>query len=108
MMRDFIKILSVFAPHLAEELWERTGNHSVLTYEPWPEYDPEMVKDEILEYPVQINGKVRFKISVDAEADEEAIRALLLDHERLAQYTEGKSIVKIIIVPKRIITLVVK
>jgi len=108
MMRDFIKILSVFAPHLAEELWERTGNRTVLAYEPWPEYDPEMVRDEIVEYPVQINGKVRFKISVDSEADEEAIRTLLLDHERLAQYTEGKSIVKIIIVPKRIITLVVK
>ncbi|MBW6458899.1 MAG: class I tRNA ligase family protein, partial [FCB group bacterium] len=108
MMRDFIKILSVFAPHLAEELWERTGNKTVLTYEPWPEYDPELVKDEVIEYPVQINGKVRFKLEADAEADEDSIRALVLEHERLAQYTEGKSIVKIIIVPKRIITLVVE
>ena len=108
IMTGFIKLLSTFAPHIAEELWEKLGKTSVLLYEKWPEFDLEMVIEDMIEYPVQINGKVRFKIEISAEAEEDDIKAALFSHDRFPQYTEGKNIIKTIIVPKRIITLVVK
>ncbi len=108
MMSNFIKMLSTFAPHIAEELWEITGHKSVLSYAAWPEYDTEKARDEEIEYPVQINGKVRFRLTADAEAKEEEIRELLFAHEKFGHYTRDKEIVKIIVVPKRIVTLVVK
>ena len=108
MMTGFVKLLSPFAPHLAEELWEKLGQSTTLLYESWPEFDPDMVVEDIIEYPVQINGKVRFKLEIAADADEDSIKEALMEHERLPMYTEGKTIVKTIIIPKRIITLVVK
>ena len=108
MMTGFVKVLSTFAPHIAEELWEKLGQTTALLYEEWPTFDPEMVLEDMIEYPVQINGKVRFKLEISADADESSIKEALMEHERLPMYTEGKTIVKTIIVPKRIITLVVK
>ena len=108
MMTEFVKVLSTFAPHIAEELWEKLGQTSVLLYETWPEFDPAMVIEDMIEYPVQINGKIRFKMNIPADADQDAIKKALMSHDKTAQYTEGKSIIKTIIVPKRIITLVVK
>ena len=108
MMTGFIKILSTFAPHIAEELWEKLGQKTLLSYENWPVYDPEKVIDETIEYPVQINGKVRFRLTVDADTSEDELKERVFSHERLAHYTQGKQIVKCIVVPKRIITLVVK
>ena len=108
MMTGFVKLLSTFAPHIAEELWEKLGETSVLLYETWPTYDPDMVVEDMIEYPVQINGKVRLKLNIPADADEAVIKDTLFSHEKLGQYIEGKTIVKTIIVPKRIITLVVK
>ena len=108
MMIGFVKMLSTFAPHIAEELWEKLGQKGILLYEVWPEYDPEMVSEDMIEYPVQINGKIRLKLNIDAEADEDAIKDILFSEEKLTQYIEGKTILKTIIIPKRIITLVVK
>ncbi|MFA6618960.1 MAG: leucine--tRNA ligase, partial [Candidatus Neomarinimicrobiota bacterium] len=108
MMIGFVKVLSTFAPHIAEELWEKLGQKSVLLYETWPEYDAEMVVEDMIEYPVQINGKIRFKLEISAEATQDDIKEALMSHDRLPQYTEGKTIIKTIIVPKRIVTLVVK
>jgi len=108
MLRGFVKVLSTFAPHIAEELWEKLGESTILLYETWPAYDPAMVVEDMIEYPVQINGKVRLKLNIPADADESAIKEMLFSNEKLGQYTEGKTIVKTIIIPKRIITLVVK
>ncbi len=108
MMTEFVKVLSTFAPHIAEELWEKLGQKSVLLYETWPTFDPDMVVEDMVEYPVQINGKIRFKMNISADADQDAIKEALMTHDKIAQYIEGKTIVKTIIVPKRIITLVVK
>lgn len=107
-MLDFIRILSTFAPHMAEELWERMGMQSVLSREAWPEFDPEKARDEEIVYPVQINGKVRFKLQISADSDEELIRKVLISSEKYKFYTKGKSLVKMIIVPGRIITIVIK
>ncbi|MDX9778340.1 MAG: class I tRNA ligase family protein, partial [bacterium] len=107
-MLDFIRILSAFAPHLAEELWERMGMRSVLSRENWPLFDPAKARDEEIEYPVQINGKVRFKLLISADANEEMIRNTLINNDKYDFYMQGKTIVKMIIIPKRIITLVIK
>lgn len=107
-MLDFIKILSVFAPHIAEELWQRMGMTCVLSRESWPEYDPEKARDEMIEYPVQINGKIRFKLEIPAATEEREIRKALETHEKYAFYTEGKILLKCIIIPGKIITLVLK
>ena len=62
--------LSPFAPHMAEELWQALGHEKSLAYEPWPEFDPALAKEDTVEIPVQINGKVRVKITVPADADQ--------------------------------------
>jgi leucyl-tRNA synthetase len=103
----FIQLLSPFAPHLAEELWERLGRNESLTYTPWPKYDPEKVIDEMIEYPVMIKGKVRLKITISADADEASIKEAVLAEEKLGKYLEGKSIRKWIIVPGKVVTIVI-
>jgi len=104
----FVLVLSPFAPHIAEEIWERLGHAESLAYEPWPAYDPAMLAEETLQLAVQVNGKVRSRISVPAGASEdEAIAAALAD-ERVASAIAGKQVVKKIFVAGRLINLVVK
>jgi len=103
-----VLLLAPFAPHIAEELWQRLGHEQSLAYEPWPEYDEKLVADETLTLPVQINGKVRGSIEVPAEAGEDEVFETALRSERIASLVEGKAIVKRIYVPKKIVNLVVK
>ena len=98
--RDFLKILSPFAPHLAEELWEKMGNKKSIFKEKWPKYDPKLAKDEEIELIVQVNGKVRDKIKVAAGISEEEAKELALGSEKIKAYTEGKEIKKIIFTGK--------
>ena len=78
--RSFILILSAFAPHLGEELWQILGHDHSLAYEPWPEVNPEYLKVDIIEYPVSFNGKMRFKIELPAEMNKDDIeKAVLAD-----------------------------
>ncbi len=107
-MNGFIQLLSPFAPHLAEELWEILGNRDELTYKPWPVYDKTyLIRDEI-EYPVQINGKVRTVITVPRNLPTEKLKTLIFDDDRVKKHTNGKTILKTIIVPEKIVTIVVK
>jgi len=104
----FVLILSPFAPHLAEELWQRLGHDKTLAYEPWPEYDEKLLIEETIEIPVQVNGKLRGRITVPADADEDAIITAAISEPKVAAAIEGKSIVKKIYVPGRMVNLVVK
>jgi leucyl-tRNA synthetase len=104
----FVLLLAPFAPHIAEELWERLGHAESLAYEPWPVYDESLVAEERVELPVQVNGKVRSRVSVSADADEDAVIAAALADERIAELTAGKDFVKKIVVPGRLVNLVVK
>jgi len=104
----FVLILSPFAPHLAEELWQRLGHDKNLTYEPWPGYDEKLLIEETIEIPVQVNGKLRGRITVPADADEDAIITAAISEPKVAAAIEGKSIVKKIYVPGRMVNLVVK
>ncbi|GAH61838.1 unnamed protein product, partial [marine sediment metagenome] len=97
-----VLLLAPMAPHIAEELWQRLGHDQTLAYEPWPTFDEKMIAEETLDLPVQVNGKMRGRISVPADADEDAIVAAALADEKVAKFTEGKNVIKKIIVPGRL------
>jgi len=107
-MEQFVLLLSPFAPHIAEELWQILGHSNTLAYEPWPEYDEALLRQQTIEVPVQINGKLRGRITVPAEADEQAHRQAAQNDPRIGQLLEGKTIVKAIVVPGRMVNFVVK
>jgi len=104
----FLLILAPFTPHLAEELWQNLGHGESLAHEPWPAYDEAMIAEETVELAVQVNGKVRGRIRVPADADQDAAIEAALANEQVARAIEGKTIVKKIVVPGRVVNLVVK
>ena len=104
----FVLVLSPFAPHIAEELWRRLGHEESLAYEPWPTYDENMIAEDTVELAVQVNGKLRGRISVPADASQDDCVAAALAEPKVAAAVEGKSIVKQIVVPGRLVNLVVK
>jgi leucyl-tRNA synthetase len=97
----------LLAPHIAEELWARLGHSETLAYAPWPEYDPRSLVREMLQIPVQINGKVRGRIEVPADADEERVIELARADEQVLRYIEGKELKRAIYVRGRIVNFVV-
>jgi leucyl-tRNA synthetase len=105
MARQFALLLSPFAPHLAEELWERLGASASLAREPWPEADPALLVAETLTLAVQVNGKRRDEITVAADADEEAIRRAALASEPVQRHLGGRPPKKVIIVPGRLVNV---
>jgi leucyl-tRNA synthetase len=104
----FIKILSPFAPHLAEELWNQMGNNNTLAYEPWPEVNEEYLKEDVFEYPVSFNGKMRFKITFGINTEKDVIIKTILSDPRTEKWLGGKEPANIIVVPNRIINIVIK
>ena len=106
-METFALLLAPMAPHLAEELWYILGHERTLAYEPWPGYDPTLLKDEEVEVPVQVNGKLRARVVVPSESDGAAIEAAARKDERIAALIEGKTIRKVVIVPGKLVNFVV-
>ncbi len=104
----FVRILSPFAPHICEEIWESLGEKGLCSLAKWPEWDEAKTVDATIEVPVQISGKMRFTIAIPADSDKEAAIAAAKADERMAQYLDGKTIVKEICVPGKIINIVVK
>ena len=103
-----IQLVHPFAPHIAEELWERTGHAPSVQRAPWPAFDPAMCVDTEIEVPVQVNGKVRGRVKVAADAATDAVVAAAKADESVAKWLEGKTIAKEHYVPGRILTFVVK
>ncbi|MGZ3473173.1 MAG: leucine--tRNA ligase [Polyangiales bacterium] len=103
----FALILSPFAPHLAEEIWERLGHTKSLAYEPWPAFDPALTVDDEVEMAVQVNGKVRSKVRLRRDATEADARAAIANDEAVLAWTKGKTEKKFLFVPGRIINVVV-
>ncbi|MDU5110561.1 MAG: leucine--tRNA ligase [Clostridium sp.] len=105
---DFLKILAPFAPHFAEEQWSLLGLNFSIFNEAWPKFDPNaLVKDEV-EIAIQVNGKIKAKINVPTDLDEEGIKAASLANENIIAATEGKNIVKVIVIKGRLVNIVVK
>ena len=107
-LEALVVMLSPLAPHISEELWEALGHTSSVSKARWPVFVAEWAREAQLEIPVQINGKLRTKVLVDAEATEEQMKATVLADPKVQSSLEGKTIVKTIIVPKRLLNLVVK
>ncbi|MEZ6046778.1 MAG: class I tRNA ligase family protein [Planctomycetaceae bacterium] len=108
LLEPFALILSPFAPHLAEEVWHALGNKGTLAYEPWPKFNEEFIAESSIEIPIQINGKVRAKITIPADADAKTMEDLAMQDEAVQKNIEGKTIVKCIAIPGRMVNLVVK
>jgi leucyl-tRNA synthetase len=108
VQRTIALLLAPFAPYLAHELWEMLGEQGSLLRAPWPKYDPALAKEDEIEIPVQINGKLRGRIVVPADASEEAVRTGAQSDEKIASMIAGKQIVKVIVVPGKLINIVVR
>lgn len=104
----FIKLLNPIAPHITEELWQMLGNHETIANEPWPSYDETKMKEEEFTMVVQVNGKVRGKITVDINTTKEQMETIAQEIDNVKVYTDGKEIVKIITIPKKLVNIVVK
>jgi len=107
-MERLTQVLSPFAPHLCEELWRVLGHAETLAYQPWPTFDEAAIKEDTVEVPVQINGKVRGRVVVPAGADQAALEAAARSDEKIASQLAGKTLVKSIVVPGRMVNFVVK
>ncbi|MEX1062979.1 MAG: class I tRNA ligase family protein, partial [Balneolaceae bacterium] len=110
ILKPFILILSPFAPHLCEEIWETLGSKNSLAYEDWPEAEEEFLASETVMYPVQINGKVRGEVHlpVDKAEEKDHVLAEAKKEKNVRRYLEGTKIVKEIFVPGRIVNFVVR
>ena len=107
-LEKFVLCLAPFAPHLGEELWQFLGHADTLAYEPWPKFDPAALVEDEVEVPVQVLGKLRGRIRVPVAATPDEMEAVAKANADVAKFLEGKTIVKVIAVPKRMVNFVVR
>jgi leucyl-tRNA synthetase len=112
VLQTFLQLLAPFAPHIAEELWAKLHSafrvpHSALSYAPWPRFDAALLVEDTLEIPVQVNGKLRGRITVSATATQADIEAAALACDSAKPFLDGKAVRKIIVVPKKLVNIVV-
>ena len=103
-----ITLLNPVAPHMTEELWEKYGKGGLLSVSPWPEYDEDKTVDDEIEIAVQINGKVKEKLTIPAGLDKAETEKAVMASEKISALTDGKTIVKVIPVPGKLVNIVVK
>jgi len=105
-----ILLLSPFAPFIGEELWQRTGHDTMVLEQPWPSYEKDALTEDTVEIPVQVNGKLRARVAVALEVarDPEKLRAAALADERVTERLQGVEIVKVIAIPEKMVSVVVK
>jgi leucyl-tRNA synthetase len=108
VLEPFVLLLCPLAPHIAEELWSLLGHDTSLAYAPWPTYDPALLVESTMEIPVQVNGKVRGKVTVPVGADQLTIEAAANAHETIATNLAGKTVMKVVYVPGKLLNMVVK
>jgi leucyl-tRNA synthetase len=106
-MKNFLLILAPFAPHIAEELWHTLGENESLAYTPWPEYDEVYTQEETITIPIQINGTLRAHLQISADASTKECEDAALADPKIQRHVEGKTIRKVIVVPKKIINIVI-
>jgi len=107
VLEPLIILLSPFAPHIAEELWEKLGHTTSVTQATWPVFDESKMKDDSFDYPVSFNGKTRYFLPMGVELSAQDVEAAVRANEQTEKYLDGKPIKKIIVVPKRIVNVVV-
>ncbi|WP_419878922.1 leucine--tRNA ligase [Brevibacillus centrosporus] len=107
-MEDFVKMLSPIAPHIAEELWEKLGHTETIAYEAWPTYDESKLVEDEVEIVLQVNGKNKEKLLIASDATKEQMEELAMENEVIKELIEGKTIVKMIAVPGKLVNIVVR
>lgn len=107
VIERFVLLLSPFAPHFGEELWQMLGHSETLAYAPWPSYSPELTSSDLVTIAVQVNGKLRDTLSVAPEMDKADLLKLAKKSEKVAQYLSGKTIQREVVVPNRLVNFVV-
>ena len=105
---SLIKMLSCIAPHIGEEIWQMLGHNESIAYVEWPTYDEAMLVQDSVEMAVQVNGKLRGKITVNKDEDDEIVKSVAFEQDNVKTHTEGKDIVKVIVVKNKIVNIVVK
>jgi leucyl-tRNA synthetase len=105
-MEGFVKLLSPVCPHIAEELWEKLGHTNTIAYESWPAYDEAKLVEDEVEIVVQVNGKVRAKLHVPADASKEQLEQIAMEDEKIKEQIEGKTVRKVIAVPGKLVNIV--
>lgn len=108
VIENFIKLLSPFASHMAEELWEKCGKTTLVCQESWPSFDPKWVVQETIEIPVQINGKIKARVQIPQDLSEEAIQSWVMNVNEIKSIVQNKTLKKVIIVPKRLVNIVME
>ena len=108
MWSDFVKVLSPYAPHLGEELWQKLGNNNTIAYESWPVINEDFAKDDAKTIVVMVNGKKRDTFEAPVDTNQETLKQMAFDREAVKKFTDGHEIVKTIVVPNKIVTIVVK
>jgi len=108
IVKNMVIILSVFVPHLAEELWQKFGEKYSVRTQPWPKYDSNFVEDKEIEIPVQINGKLKGKIVVDQGIEENMLKEKVFNDKKLSSLIKNQDIIKWIIVPNKLVNIVIR
>ena len=108
VLKDFVLLLSPFAPHIAEELWQRLGGEDTLAYHPWPIYKEELTKEDKITIVFSVNGKVRGKKEMDSNSTDKDLQQAALNDENIIKHIQGKQIIKIIVVKNKMVNIVIK
>jgi leucyl-tRNA synthetase len=106
-MEAFTLLLAPMAPHIAEELWQVLGHDQTVSEQPWPGYDPALLKDDEVEIPIQINGKLRGRVVVAADADRAQIESTAREDPKIASLLDGKTVRKVVVVAGKLVNFVV-
>jgi leucyl-tRNA synthetase len=105
-MESFVLLLSPMAPHICEELWRTLGHADSLICEPWPVFDARHVQENTIEIPIQINGKIRGRIAASVNATNSELEQAALADPRVKKFLEGSTVRKVVIVPRKLISIV--
>ncbi len=105
-MEGFVKLLAPICPHIAEELWEKLGHSGTIAYEAWPAYDEAKLVDNEVEIVIQINGKVKTKLTVPTDTSKEDLKQIAMDDDQVKEQIEGKTVRKVITVPGKLVNIV--
>ena len=103
-----VKLLSPIAPHMMEEIWSKFGHDDSITYAKWPTFDESKLVTDTVDLIIQVNGRLRDKLSVPLDTDKEKVKELALSDEKVQKFLDGKDVVKVIVVPNKIVNIVVK
>lgn len=106
-MKTFVQLVSPFAPHIAEEMWQMLGGMGELSYQPFPTYDPKHLVDDVVTYVIQVNGKLRGRIDLPKDQTEEVIVDLAKNHPNVQKFLDGKGVMKVVFVPNKLLNMVV-